>query len=97
MWYFSDIVNIGFNLGYEITMTDNYDIIVTPVTNEVVPEITVRTVPTDDGYYYDATLEFPTLSSAEYHYSDSVSNILDNWGKIGDLVTAICEFVHIPE
>ena len=67
---------------FDFTLTSEKDV-------EFMPKVAVSTEydEVDDLVYMSVSLEFPTLSSNEHDYADTIHYYIDQWSKVGELVT----------
>lgn len=88
------IENSFYNEGYDFKVDDENGLpkITIVARKEDMPTINVETHD-DEDIYFTCEVLFPELYTSEHNTSDYVEYCLENWQKVGRLITELCSIV----
>ena len=92
------IENSFYNAGYDFKVDDENGLPKITIASTIdsikedMPTINVETHD-DEGIYFTCEVSFPELYTSEHDPADHVEYCLENWQKVGRLITELCSIV----
>lgn len=95
---FSELANSAYNEGYNLSITDDMHMTLTPLPSnkDYVPTVEIETINTNGIYTFEATVSFPTIACHDIYYPDGFAYYVKKWTQLAEFITELNEFYYDP-
>lgn len=92
---FGQLETSAYNLGYTLSVDDNFDITLTHK-DPLMPKIKVVSGTMGKEHFYTPTLTFPVLTESDDDFPDTIEWYLGRWYDVGKFITKLSTFSFNP-